>query len=156
MRMTAPEFEKYFNSLTIEERKHILDRLPKDLCDQLDAAQNQMIAEAESMTGTQFRHAEIPDWVRLSITDAMLQWVQGESDTCQHCPSPLRPEPLYVAAWRPGLIVCGQCLPMLHDEDFSSRICDSCGMGRCVRALVVQSGIFQFFAALCADCKEVA
>lgn len=72
--------------------------------------------------------APTPDWVRLAALETFAEWVTGRGRTCMHAPDPDRPQPVIAAAWRPGLVVCAECLHLLcglsRTEDAR---CDACG-----------------------------
>ena len=42
-------------------------------------------------------------------------------------PNPDRPEPVFAAAWKPGLIVCALCTPLLKLVGEADKTCDGCG-----------------------------
>lgn len=73
--------------------------------------------------------SDVPDWQRLLIVDALLGFIQGTASTCVHDPSLRRPEPLYAAAWRPGVVGCKHCLHLfrLKPGSIRDRTCDGCG-----------------------------
>jgi len=69
----------------------------------------------------------LPDKLRDDYMNTVSPWMEGNGRTCLHNPNFWRPEPVVVAAWRPGLVVCQRCTFLLiatsRDED---RTCDVC------------------------------
>jgi hypothetical protein len=73
--------------------------------------------------------ARLPDWLRLDLLSTWSGWTSGTGRTCVHDPRPERPEPVFAAAWRPGLIACQRCihLTVLRPGSKADRTCDCCG-----------------------------
>lgn len=106
---------------------------------------------------------DVPEWVRLGLLDAFAAWVGGHADTCQHQPTYRRPQPVVAAAWRPGVIACGQCthlflLPRHRDND---RRCDGCGRittgpenSDGIRPNVAALAGFAYMFGTCAECSD--
>ncbi len=104
--------------------------------------------------------AQVPEWIRLSTLQAWIQIDKGVANTCRHNPTFDRPEPIVVAAWRPGKAVCARCVPLIQpapgsDED---RTCDQCGhvcvpmFGDLIHPCVIQLGSLLFQYGLCRSC----
>jgi hypothetical protein len=112
------------------------EHAPPGLLDQLQAAAGDahtvMAAESRVVGGSGLvhaPHADVPGWIRLSLLSAYATWAAGKGSTCTHSPHVSRPQPVFAAAWRPGLVVCARCLHLLElprgsDAD---RRCDGCG-----------------------------
>ncbi len=102
-------------------------------------------AEAVLLGGTgriSAPHGDVPGWVRLGASAA-------------------RPEPVYAAAWRPGLVACIACLHLLElpRGSAASRTCDSCGRvttgvehGDGIHPCRVQYGPLTLAFGTCGDC----
>jgi hypothetical protein len=73
--------------------------------------------------------AALPGWLRLDLLSTWTGWTTGTGKTCMHDPRPDRPEPVFAAAWRPGLVVCRRCVYMtvLRPGSKADRTCDGCG-----------------------------
>ena len=115
----AIDLDEMLAALTPESAAAILEVVPPGLCGQVSVA---LADSMEFVTGAmglgadaiQLVHgATVADWFRLSARDVLVHWSMGTVRTCVHNPNPLRPAPVFAAAWRPGLIVCGGCLPLL-------------------------------------------
>ena len=129
--------------------------------DQLEAAKREALeamtrlAERAGDSSFLLGFRELPEWVRLGLLTALVSWVFGEASTCAHRPDPMRPQPVVAAAWKPDLVVCGECtdlfvLPPGSDAD---RTCDGCG--RVVEEIVpwaVSHGAFTYLMGLCDGC----
>lgn len=103
---------------------------PSAYVDQTKAAQRDVIAEREQVLGHKARwapHAGLPEWVRLGMYDALLGWSEGTAATCIHQPNFGRPEPVYAAAWKPGVVVCAKCRHLLAVTGVADTVCDGCG-----------------------------
>lgn len=74
-------------------------------------------------------HAALAGWVRLGVVSTWTAWSLGQGSTCMHAPSVDRPEPVFAAAWRPGLVACARCvhLTVLRPGSPADRTCDACG-----------------------------
>lgn len=100
------------------------DAAATDTRDQLD-----MLAQVAGSAVTSAHPANLPEWLRLPLLDTIVRWHTGRARTCMHNPHPSRPQPIYAAAWSPGLVVCNQC-PHLVDprpRSVKDRTCDRCG-----------------------------
>lgn len=107
--------------------------------------------------------ADFPGWIRLGIIDALVTWLAGKSRTCMHDPSPSRPQPMFAAAWKPGLVVCKQCIHLLPcvRNSKADRTCDSCGTvcegvehDDPIYPSVTAFGALTFMFGVCGDCKS--
>jgi hypothetical protein len=104
---------------------------------------------------------QVEDWLRLGLLDTLLAWLTGKGRrTCMHAPHPARPEPVYAAAYKPGLVVCAQCLPMLRVSGEADRACDACGHvcaglehGDPCYPIVLALGPFTYAAGACPACR---
>lgn len=100
------------------------------LGDQLNAATHEADKVARHLGDIQTEHrgrSSIPAWLRIPALTELVSWGAGDSRTCRHAPSPLRPQPVMAAAHRPGLVSCLECAPALlraHGEE--DRRCDGC------------------------------
>lgn len=155
MTMTVPEWDDYLRSMTPEQVEELNRSIPADIKDRMRSAERKMREQVESLPGTCVVKREVPEWIRLSMMDTVMQWAKGNAVLCMHQPDMLHPQPLYMAAWKPGMIVCGHCAHMLvadADQDF---LCDFCG-GEAdpIQRVVVQAGAMQFFAGVCVQCGE--
>lgn len=105
--------------------------------------------------------SDVPGWVRLGALDAVVGWLLGRSSTCMHAPDAYRPMPVGAAAWKPGLVVCGECahllqLPRGSDAD---RRCDGCGrvtegveVGDWILPVGMQVGVMLYSVGVCSGC----
>jgi len=134
--MTSPAlaWDELLSTLTPADAEVIRSVMPVALRDQIDAAATAALfatmSEMEAHGAGPPRgltHGDIPGWLRLSILDALAQFMAGSASTCLHAPTPDRPEPVYAAAWRPGLVVCGECLHLFRLAGAADRTCDCCG-----------------------------
>jgi hypothetical protein len=126
---TAAELDDYIANLTDDERAEV--HRPTAYRDQLNAAAHEGISIAEDLLGHKgiwVPHSGIVEWVRLGMLDALLRWMKGQALTCIHRPHPDRPEPVFAAAWKPGVVVCADCVDMLSVAGtVADTICDGCG-----------------------------
>lgn len=137
-----------------------IDTLAHPLTDQIDAASAEAyraLAEgSRSWAGQPIRGArpdEVPDWVRLQALELLAAFAMGTASTCQHDPSPARPEPLQGSAWRPGLIACWRCPHLFRLPKVQDRTCDQCGtVADLVYPSVVLLGPLAFSFGMCPDC----
>lgn len=104
--------------------------------DQMSAAQDEALATSkQAVTEGAFKTLaegytrDLPGWLRLGAFTALVEWTLGQGSTCMHDPHPMRPQPVYAAAWRPGLVVCARCphLFALRHSSERDRTCDCCG-----------------------------
>jgi hypothetical protein len=119
--------------LSPQQRDELRASMPADImacADQALAAQAQSVAATKLTEGDRLGwipRDDIDAWVRLGTLDALLGWLDGRGRTCMHSPSHHRPQPVFAAAWRPGLVVCAQCLHLLDVTGPASMVCDCCG-----------------------------
>jgi hypothetical protein len=141
---------------------------PVDLLDQGDAASDEVAAGFQRVAdlGLMAHHealpaSEHPTWVRLGALSAVTVWVAGHGSTCMHSPRPERPRPIAAAAWRPGLVTCGQCTHLFNIKDAAKdATCDGCGRVTTGTAnndgiwpSLVQVGFLTWTFGACKDCK---
>ncbi|MGI5127456.1 hypothetical protein ACQEVB_11660 [Pseudonocardia sp. CA-107938] len=109
----------------------------------------------------QVAYKAAPEWLTLSIVAAFTEWAEGEAATCQHRPTVAQPEPVFAAAWMPGLIVCAQCTDRLALPAGSvrDRTCDACGHicagpahADPIWAKTVVAGLLVYQIGVCRDC----
>jgi hypothetical protein len=71
---------------------------------------------------------DVPDWVKQGWEYAFTPWMHGEGRTCRHNPNVLCPQPVWACAWKPGLVVCAECLHLFDVATVAEdRTCDGCG-----------------------------
>ncbi len=106
--------------------------------------------------------AELPEWLRLDLLTTWTGWTAGTGRTCMHSPHPDRPEPVFAAAWRPGLVACARCvhLTVLARGSRADRTCDRCGYvvagiehGEGIHPGRVTFGPIVFAYGTCPDCR---
>lgn len=143
---------------------------PTSFTDQADAAVDHTDELRDALAGVlapeKFRRgwaeaADYPDWLRLGVLDAFAGWITGETATCLHAPDPMRPQPLFAAAWKPGLVTCIRCTHLLVQPSRSraDKLCDGCGhecagpdAGDGVYPGVVQLGVMLYEFGTCTSC----
>lgn len=143
---------------------------PTPLGDQVLAAARHTDEMMNSWAAEQGSRADLlpasiyPDWVRLGLLHALVAWLMGDpgAHTCPHSPSPNHPEPVFGAAWKPGLVICHLCghLLQLPRNSAADRMCDGCGRvtegveaGDPVYPVQVAYGAFIYFMGCCQGCK---
>jgi hypothetical protein len=163
--LTAPALDDLLCQLTAEQKAALNRRANPALVDQLRAAQAESVALmelAENQPGgaRALPHADIDEWLRLGLLDTLCKWVKGTARTCMHAPDPRHPQPAWAAAWKPGLIVCTHCLPLLKLFGDKDRTCDLCGRicagldhGDGIYTMTVWFGGLAFSAGMCAECR---
>ena len=70
------------------------------------------------------------------------------------------PQPVWSCAWRPRLVVCGQCIGTLAaDNEVDDATCDRCGKvcagvdaGDPIFTLTAVAGVLTYQAGVCTDC----
>jgi hypothetical protein len=106
--------------------------------------------------------AAIPEWLRLDLLSTWTAWLAGTGRTCMHDPHPDRPEPVFAAAWLPGLIACRRCihLTVLRPGSVKDRTCDRCGRvaaglehGEGIHPGRITFGPIVFAFGMCPDCR---
>jgi hypothetical protein len=157
----AVELDEYLASLTDEDRAQLNPNI--GMVDQVRKAQAEGISDRESVLGNKARwvpHLGLPEWVRLGMYDVLIRWSEGRALTCSHQPSIDRPQPVYAAAWKPGVVVCGQCQPMLRVIGLADRTCDGCGhecMGMPDDGILPVSaftGALAYQVGVCVSCED--
>jgi hypothetical protein len=135
------------------------------LVDQSSAAANdthQMLARIINSADGQLRPmtpAEHPDWVRLGLLATLAAWITGRASTCIHAPHPMRPQPVLSAAWKPGLVVCARCSPLLRlpKGSVQDRTCDGCGTvvadDERLWSTIAALGMFAHHVGVCGACR---
>ena len=112
----AAEIDEWLARLSREDSERVRTEAGVSYSDQVDAAQRQTVAESERVLKNPARwvsNTSSPAWVRLGAYDVLLAWFQGRADTCLLAPSPLNPEPVFAAAYKPNLLVCQRCTHLL-------------------------------------------
>ena len=162
--LSAIVLDDFLANITPAERKLLRNYHDNTgLIDQVRAAAADSQALHRAATGgTPIRAvhtAAIPDWMRLSLLDAFLQWITGEARICTHMPDPRRPEPVYAAAWTPNTITCLRCIRLLGVHGIKDRTCDCCGRITSgdedtdpIFAMTVWFGSLCYYAGACTDC----
>ena len=105
----------------------------------------------EAVGGTRMRVEDAPTAVALADAE-VCRLAAGGSRTCLHAPT--WHGWLVAAAWRPGLVVCPQCAPMLRPRRGTEFACDLCGTdnpGDCQPAAVAAGRLLLVYGA-CGDC----
>lgn len=99
------------------------------LVDQLEAATRQVHTRMLDQGAADVTVADLPEAIVLQVLDQLDQWWHGRVSTCLHAPDPRRPQSVVAAAWKPGLIVCGDCTHLLRlpRKSAADRTCDLCG-----------------------------
>lgn len=75
---------------------------------------------------------DVPEWIRLGALSTIAALACGEATTCGHVHID-SPQPLYSAAWKPGVVTCSRlgCLLLLEVDggpgSDADRTCDGCG-----------------------------
>src|SRR5271165_2840053 len=130
--LTAVDLDEALSRLTAAQLAAIKRVTNTAWADQLHTAQKESVAlmeAAENMPGGSRRlpHTDIDAWLRLGLLDTLCKWLDGTARTCMHSPDPRRPEPVWSAAWKPGLVVCAHCVGLLKAVGDADRTCDVCG-----------------------------
>lgn len=154
-----------FVSLPPEFRGQIEAEVPAWYKDQMGAASS----DTEELTAwitkgkgqnCEVNFSDIDDWMRLGLLDTMAQWLNGKARTCIHDPNPMRPEPVLMAAWKPGLVVCVSCSPLLKIFGDADKTCDCCGHicagpenNDSMRVMTLRNGAVIYQAGVCQGCR---
>jgi hypothetical protein len=98
------------------------------------------------------------DWLQLSIMDAVATFLSGRARTCIHSPEAGQPQPVFAAAWRPGLITCAECVRLLEIKDaVADSMCDRCGQSSHpegeIWPMIAHYVWLTFAYGLCRSCK---
>jgi hypothetical protein len=102
----------------------------------------------------------LPDWMYGGHADVFEAWAFGRGRTCMHNPNFIHPQPVWACVWRPGLVVCTDCLYLFEAATMAEdRTCDGCGRvvggpenGDPIYALVAQVDFMSFRGGACVDC----
>ncbi len=133
------------------------------LADQVDAARTEAVALMELVEGEPAQwtpRTDIEEWIRLGLLDTFIAWIDGHAKTCMHSPDPRRPESVFCCAWKPLLVVCTPCMPLLRAVGDADKTCDRCG--HVCAGIEADDGIYTgtvWFGALayqfgtCTDCR---
>jgi hypothetical protein len=149
--------------------QHAAERaaLPVGLLDQYDAATkagfNQEARRALVSPGTTTRDgsfAELPGWIRLGVSEALVRSVTRDGITCEHVAAVQGPAPVVAAASSPGAFTCRGCLPLLFPAagTEADRACDRCGhiaagaLDDGLRLNSVCIGPVTFYFCICSSC----
>ncbi|MGO8772063.1 MAG: hypothetical protein ACLQIK_08385 [Mycobacterium sp.] len=160
-RATVP-LDELLENLTPEMVAEIHHRAPAGLVDQLAAAHRDSVALIEAIEDRPVRYvprSSVDDWLRLGLLDTFLTWVSGNARVCLHAPDFRRPEPVWAAAWKPGLVVCPRCTRQLKVFGDADAACDRCGRVTLgvehddgIYTLSVMLGALTYQAGACRDC----
>jgi hypothetical protein len=126
----AVELDEFLASCSDEEFERLQSGATPGFRDQLKAAAEEGRRMEEGALGKRARWVDrtaLNDWVRLGMYDALCVWFSGKARTCMHQPTPESPEPVFSAAWKPGLIVCARCTDLLVVTGDANMTCDGCG-----------------------------
>jgi hypothetical protein len=157
----AVEFEEALARRTPEQWAADHAKVGQAFVDQLSAAARDMIGRAEYALGNPGFFVEGDDmsgWLRLGLFDAFLGWANDKGQTCEHRPDVNFPQPVWAAAWKPGLVVCALCTDLLTTDRVTDKTCDGCGHVCAgipddpIVAVSVLAGGFCYLAGACRDC----
>ncbi len=154
---TAVEFEKALVRLTPEIAAELYAQYPVAYRDQMGAVTTDARRLAKIGYGTQPAELDllkIDEWLRLGMLDVFIRWAADTVDTCMHMPSIDRPEPVWGCAWKPNLVVCKRCMPLLKVTGDANITCDCCGgvFASGVTPLAVGYGPMTYSAGACETC----
>lgn len=145
--------------------------IPTALRDQLQAARSdarRWFLTESTLIGGDVHHPgpdDIPTWIRLPLYLTCIEWLTGRARTCLHDPHPDRPEPVFAAAWRPGVVHCAACpqLTALRRGSAADRTCDGCGRvvagpesGDGIFPGRIQLGPLLYAYGTCRDCRPTS
>lgn len=137
---------------------------PAGWSDQADAAVTELDTRSRALARTpgarydQLPYEEYPAWLTLGALSTLAAWGEGRAETCLHSPSAARPQPVNAAAWRPDLIVCPGCLPLLQlpRGSVQDSTCDGCGRvcgpDAPLTTVVVVLGLCTYSVGVCPAC----
>ena len=142
-------------------------RVPAHLRDQADAAGRDArtlllrVADATGTTPREMVPSAVEGWLRLAGVDALRGFLDGSARVCTHNPTFRRHELIFACAWKPGLVVCAHCIPLLKaPTTVADATCDRCGRVCAgpadddgIHPLVLQIGALTFNAGACRDCR---
>lgn len=159
------------NSSRKPELREARKRAPLAYKDQLDAAERESAeyVRAALTTGDvidqrMMTAQDNPVWVRRALFEALIVWTANMGAVCVHNPSARAPQPVYAAMWRPRLVVCAHCTPMLtmagRGLSAQDRTCPGCqritggpGSGDELLFRGVQVSMLTFAFPVCAACR---
>jgi tetratricopeptide (TPR) repeat protein len=128
------------------------------------AASQWMAAEADGLVATPIPPHGWPEWLRIKILETLMAWGTGVGATCMHAPSQTRPEPVFAAAWKPGLVVCPKCTHLLSvpggKGSREDNTCDGCGHvakgtgDDVIRWAAVPVGPLTYALGVCSSCFQ--
>jgi len=163
--LNAVQLDALLAHLTPEVLEVIHRMQPVALRDQIAAASADTIAmikqamEKTGGTAHKLDHGAIPEWIRLGLLDTLVRWDAGTGSTCIHMPGADRPQPVWSCAWKPGLVVCSMCSPLLKAVGAMDQTCDRCGhvcdgidAGDPIHLLRAVLGPLTYSAGACTDC----
>jgi hypothetical protein len=160
----ADDFLNALMQLPREQQLRLLRRVsqsaPPGLADQITAASTDAEAAVWEILGAGSKWATLPGWAWLGALDTLVGWIQGTARTCLHTPHPERPEPVFAAAWRPGVVACRRCTHLLRvGSAIRDATCDGCGhvclgvaAGDGITPSAFPFGPLTFWAGACKDC----
>ena len=159
----ALQLDGVLAALTEQQATALRSAVPPHERDQGVAARNEAVRLAEAMEGKPGQSravpgSAIPDWLRLGLLDVFSKWVAGKATVCLHNPVSARPEPVWAAAWRPGVVTCSRCLDLFRQLGDADRTCDGCGhlcsgdAGDQIRVASITLGTLVYRAGVCNDC----
>ncbi|MBB5828143.1 hypothetical protein [Micromonospora carbonacea] len=125
--------------------------MPVHQVDQVDAAADharRLLDAAGDATSRDL--TALPTWLRRCILDTLARWAAGAGSTCRHRPSPSRPAPVVAACWRPSLVVCVACVPLISRPPYWE--CGGCGEAADATE-TAQFGVLLFMFTTCPDCR---
>lgn len=107
-----------------------------------------------------WRPGDLPAPIWLQLVATVVAWGAEGATVCLHNPHPRRPQPVWAAAWKPGLIVCGSCRHLLRlpRNGPADRTCDLCGHvcpdedGQRIAGVLVTYGPLTYSWGACPDC----
>jgi hypothetical protein len=166
-RITAVELDAALGRLTPELLAELVAAAPPGFAayvDQINAATAHSISAHKGSERVELMaRTDVDEWLRLGLLDTLIGWIDGRGRTCMHAPDYRRPEPVFGCAWRPGLVVCGQCLHLLDVVGEADRTCDVCGYicggadaGDPIYVGTVWVGALAYEFGTCGDCPPSA
>lgn len=157
----AVEFDEALGNRTPEQWAADHAKVGQAFTDQLSSATRDMKRRAEQALGNPgylIDRDDMSGWLRLGMLDAFLAWANDKGRTCGHRPDVRFPQPVWAAAWRPGLVVCELCTDLLTIGPVTDKTCDGCGHVCAgmpddpVVAVSVLAGGFCYLAGACQEC----
>jgi hypothetical protein len=124
---SAIAHDEWLRNLTPQQWAERDAAAPPGSLDQLGAAGAEAVAIAEAILGNRAESiatCDVSDWLRLGLLDAFTTWAAGKGKTCLHASHYSRPEPVWSAAWKPGLVICGLCTHLFRMTEQADYTCD--------------------------------